>query len=131
MQRPSTAQTVYKLAIAGKQAGFSVEEMIQMLNAGITVDRVAEIILFGVTTGQRDEFDWLFRSGLARLFPQEWDRELYHRSRTPPTSALSASGTVDRPLSAIAGVNRLRIAVIRKLKQRAKKPALQPNRGSR
>jgi len=39
-------------------------------------DCVTEIILFGVTTGQRNEFDWLFRGGLAHLFPQEWDRLL-------------------------------------------------------
>jgi hypothetical protein len=44
MQRPSTAQTVYKLAIAGEQAGFSVEEMIQMLNAGITVETLLYLI---------------------------------------------------------------------------------------
>jgi proline iminopeptidase len=37
-------------------------------------NRVGGMILFGVTTGQRREFDWLFRGGLARLFPQEWDR---------------------------------------------------------
>ncbi len=29
-------------------------------------DCVTEIILFGVTTGQRNEFDWLFRGGLGR-----------------------------------------------------------------
>jgi hypothetical protein len=44
MHRPSTAQTVYKLAIAGEQAGFSVEEMIQMLNAGITVETLLHLI---------------------------------------------------------------------------------------
>jgi proline iminopeptidase len=38
--------------------------------------RVTEIILFGVTTGQRSEFDWLFRGGLAHLFPLEWERLL-------------------------------------------------------
>jgi proline iminopeptidase len=36
--------------------------------------RVTEMILFGVTTGQRKEFDWLFRGGLQILFPQEWER---------------------------------------------------------
>lgn len=36
--------------------------------------RVTEMILFGITTGQRKEFDWLFRGGLAVLFPQEWKR---------------------------------------------------------
>ena len=37
-------------------------------------DRVSEIILFGVTTGRRSEFDWTFRGGLAAFFPEQWDR---------------------------------------------------------
>ncbi len=37
-------------------------------------DRVSELVLSGVTTGRRQEFDWLFRGGVAVLFPQEWDR---------------------------------------------------------
>jgi proline iminopeptidase len=37
-------------------------------------DRVSEMILFGVTTGRHEEFDWTFRGGLARLFPAQWDR---------------------------------------------------------
>jgi len=44
MQRPPTAQTVSKLAMAGEQAGFSLEQMIQMLNAGITVESLLELI---------------------------------------------------------------------------------------
>ncbi|MCH8920480.1 MAG: alpha/beta fold hydrolase, partial [Chloroflexi bacterium] len=36
-------------------------------------DRVTEMILFGVTTGRREEFDWLFRGGLAVLFPAQWE----------------------------------------------------------
>jgi proline iminopeptidase len=35
--------------------------------------RVTEMILFGVTTGRHSEFDWLFRGGLALLFPAQWD----------------------------------------------------------
>jgi pimeloyl-ACP methyl ester carboxylesterase len=31
---------------------------------------VTELILFGVTTGRREEFDWLFRDGLGMLFPK-------------------------------------------------------------
>jgi proline iminopeptidase len=38
------------------------------------VDRVTEMVLFGVTTGRCEEFDWTFRGGLAQLFPAEWDR---------------------------------------------------------
>jgi proline iminopeptidase len=35
-------------------------------------DRVTEIVLLGVTTGRRVEFDWLFRGGIAPLFPEQW-----------------------------------------------------------
>jgi proline iminopeptidase len=38
--------------------------------------RVTEMILFGVTTGRHAEFDWSFRGGLARFFPEQWDRLL-------------------------------------------------------
>jgi proline iminopeptidase len=37
-------------------------------------NRVTEMILFGVTTGRRKEFDWLFRGGVAVLFPENWER---------------------------------------------------------
>lgn len=37
-------------------------------------DRVTEMILFGVTTGRRSEFDWTFRGGVAVFFPKQWDR---------------------------------------------------------
>jgi len=37
-------------------------------------DRVTELILFGVATGGRKEFDWLFRGGVAVLFPEQWER---------------------------------------------------------
>jgi proline iminopeptidase len=36
--------------------------------------QVTEIILFGVTTGRRKEFDWWFRGGAAVLFPAQWER---------------------------------------------------------
>ncbi len=36
--------------------------------------RVSEMVLFGVTSGRRTEIDWLFRGGLARLFPRQWER---------------------------------------------------------
>ena len=37
-------------------------------------ERVSELVLFGVTTGRQAEFDWLFRGGVARFFPEEWQR---------------------------------------------------------
>jgi proline iminopeptidase len=35
-------------------------------------EKVTEITLWGVTTGRRKEFDWLFRGGVAVLFPEQW-----------------------------------------------------------
>lgn len=35
---------------------------------------VTEMVLFGVTSGRRSEVDWLFRGGLARFFPEQWER---------------------------------------------------------
>ena len=37
-------------------------------------DRVTEMILWGITTGRRSEADWLFRGGVAPLFPEQWAR---------------------------------------------------------
>ena len=37
-------------------------------------ERVSEMVLFGVTAGQRSECDWLFRGGVARFFPEQWER---------------------------------------------------------
>ena len=39
-------------------------------------DRVTEAVLAGVTTGRHEEFDWVFRGGVARLFPEQWERLL-------------------------------------------------------
>jgi proline iminopeptidase len=58
--------------------------------------RVSEIVLFGVTTGRHEEIDWLFRGGIAPLFPAEWERvmqlvpdgedvlDAYHRLLSDP-----------------------------------------------
>jgi hypothetical protein len=44
MQQPTLIRAVEKLAQAGEQAGFSVEDMIQMLDAGLTVATLLDII---------------------------------------------------------------------------------------
>ena len=38
--------------------------------------RVSGMILWGIATGRRSEEDWLFRGGVARFFPEQWDRLL-------------------------------------------------------
>jgi len=37
-------------------------------------ERVSELVLFAVTTGRWMEFDWTFRGGLGRFFPEQWAR---------------------------------------------------------
>jgi len=66
-------------------------------------DRVTELVLFGVSTGRRNEFDWLFRGGVGVLFPQQFERlrdalpaaerdadivESYHRLLHDPDTAI-------------------------------------------
>jgi proline iminopeptidase len=38
------------------------------------VERVTEMILFGITTGRHKEIDWLFRGGIAIFFPEVCER---------------------------------------------------------
>jgi hypothetical protein len=49
MATPSIATSVFKLAVAGEQAGFTVEQMIQLLNAGITVETLLRLIEWNLT----------------------------------------------------------------------------------
>jgi hypothetical protein len=44
ISKPSIASSVYKLALAGEQAGFALEQMIDMLNTGITVATLLGLI---------------------------------------------------------------------------------------
>ena len=44
MGRPSLAVSVGKLAMAGEQAGFTVEQMIRLLKAGMTVETLLDVI---------------------------------------------------------------------------------------
>lgn len=77
--------------------------------AEVHPERVGEMVLFGVTTGRRSEFDWLFRGGVAALFPEQWDRlraalpaadrdgdvvEGYHRLLNDPAPAIRHAAAV-------------------------------------
>lgn len=44
LENPSLLSAVGKLAIAGEQAGFSLEQMIELLNAGLSVETLLELI---------------------------------------------------------------------------------------
>ena len=39
-------------------------------------DRVTELVLWGVPTSGRADLDWLFRGGLGRFLPEQWERLL-------------------------------------------------------
>lgn len=44
MENSSLVSAIEKLAIAGEQAGFTVEQMIQLLNDGLTVETLLDLI---------------------------------------------------------------------------------------
>jgi hypothetical protein len=46
VQENTLERAICKLAIAGEQAGFSVEQMIDFLNAGLTVEGLLDLITF-------------------------------------------------------------------------------------
>jgi len=53
MENPSLIIAISKLAVAGEQAGFSLEQMIELLDAGLSVETLLELItwqLVNVTT---------------------------------------------------------------------------------
>lgn len=52
MERESLAIAIGKLAVAGEQAGFCIEHMIQLLDAGLTVETLIEVIAWRLETVQ-------------------------------------------------------------------------------
>jgi len=44
MESPSLVLAISKLAVAGEQAGFTLEQMIELLNDGLTVATLLELI---------------------------------------------------------------------------------------
>lgn len=44
MERESLVIAVSKLAVAGEQAGFSLEQMIQLLDSGFSVESLIDLI---------------------------------------------------------------------------------------
>jgi hypothetical protein len=49
MQNTKLVTAIGKLAVAGEQAGLSVEQMIQLLNDGLTVETLLELIAWRLT----------------------------------------------------------------------------------
>jgi hypothetical protein len=49
---PSVVMSFYKLALAGEQAGFSLEDMISLLNAGLTVETLLDLVELRLTNAE-------------------------------------------------------------------------------
>ena len=60
MERESIVIAISKLAVAGEQAGFSLEQMIQLLDSGLTVESLIELIA------------WRFEHGKPMSVPSGW-----------------------------------------------------------
>jgi hypothetical protein len=44
LEKPSLVAAIGKLAIAGEQAGFSLEQMIELLDQGLSVETLLDLI---------------------------------------------------------------------------------------
>ena len=53
MDRPHLVSAISKLAIAGEQAGFSLEQMIQLLDEGLTVETLIDLIAWSLERRER------------------------------------------------------------------------------
>ena len=64
MVSPSRVNAVRKLAIAGERAGLSLEQMIQLLNAGMSVIALLDLITWRLDYPVRNPHEWLdYQSG--------------------------------------------------------------------
>lgn len=52
MENQSRVNAIWKLAVVGEQAGFSLEQMIQLLNSGMDVVALLELITWRLDTPQ-------------------------------------------------------------------------------
>ncbi len=66
MATPSIAASVFKLAIAGEQAGLKLEQMIELLNAGVTLEMLLGLIEWKLTHEQ------LWTNELGHVSSSRW-----------------------------------------------------------
>lgn len=52
MENPSLVLAISKLAAAGEQAGFTLEQMIDLLDAGLEVETLLDLICMRLCGGQ-------------------------------------------------------------------------------
>lgn len=56
MASPSLMVAIGKLAIAGEQAGFSIEQMIDLLNSGLAVETLLDLIAWRLASQSSSPF---------------------------------------------------------------------------
>jgi hypothetical protein len=64
MERASLLRAVGKLAIAGEQAGFSLEQMIDLLNRGLSVETLLDLISWRLEEARKPIAQTACSSGL-------------------------------------------------------------------
>jgi hypothetical protein len=89
MENSSLVSAIEKLAIAGEQAGFTVEQMIQLLNDGLTVETLFDLIFVASPDVEFDDSCLLLTLG--------------HQS--PPLSCQLSPDTITRPAFAGRSTN--------------------------
>ena len=63
MDDPTLKSAVTKFAALGEQAGFTVEEMIRILNCGFTVEQLLDVIQIQLDKQRKDRETLLRKSG--------------------------------------------------------------------
>jgi hypothetical protein len=77
MATPSLTKAIGKLAIAGEQAGLSVDRMIEMLNSGVSVETLLEVIVW--LLGYSKPYHRRVRRPAGSCSAGSWFRELTNR----------------------------------------------------
>ena len=53
-EHPNLRDSVEKLAMVGQQAGFTVQQMIDLLNSGVTVDTLLDLFVWRIDAMTRN-----------------------------------------------------------------------------
>lgn len=67
---PSRVNAIIKLAVAGEYAGFSLEQMIQLLDSGMSVVDLLDLINWRLDPTQGSPSQAVFRTGGSHVVPQ-------------------------------------------------------------
>jgi hypothetical protein len=72
MEKPSLLAALGKLAIAGEQAGFSLEQMIELLDQGLTVETLLDLISWRLESLRKPTARACLFLGLDRVASGPW-----------------------------------------------------------